>query len=108
MADFKKTIATAKAKVADAETKAFLARREAIDAILEGTVTGGENPRLNGDEGGFEDRPSAARLPSCSRPSRTRVAASRWPSAILDCRCARRRGVRRSGRRDGRLDRTTG
>ena len=35
-------------------------------------------------------------------------AASRWPSAILDCRCARRRAVRRSGRRDGRLDRTTG
>jgi hypothetical protein len=36
MASFKKTIATAKAKVADAETKAFMARLEAIDAILEG------------------------------------------------------------------------
>jgi hypothetical protein len=35
MADFKKTIATAKAKVADAETKAFMARLEAIDAILQ-------------------------------------------------------------------------
>jgi hypothetical protein len=36
MAAFKKTIATAKAKVADAETQAFMARLEAIDAILEG------------------------------------------------------------------------
>jgi hypothetical protein len=34
VASFKKTIATAKAKVADAETKAFMARLEAIDAIL--------------------------------------------------------------------------
>ena len=82
---------------------------EAVIATTVGVgVTGGENPRLNGDVGGLADRPSAARLPSCSRPSRTRDAASRWPSAILDCRCARRRRVRRSGRRDGRLDRTTG
>ena len=29
-------------------------------------------------------------------------------SIILDCRCARRRAVSRSGRWDGRLDRTTG
>jgi hypothetical protein len=36
--DFKKTIATAKAKVADAETKAFMARLEAIDAILQGAT----------------------------------------------------------------------
>jgi deoxyxylulose-5-phosphate synthase len=35
MTDFKKTIATAKAKVAEAETKAFMARLEAIDAILQ-------------------------------------------------------------------------
>ena len=38
MTDFKKTIATAREKVADAETKAFAARLEAIDAILEGTT----------------------------------------------------------------------
>jgi hypothetical protein len=38
MTDFKKTIATAKAKVADAETRAFMARLEAIDAILEGAT----------------------------------------------------------------------
>ena len=38
MSAFKKTIATAKAKVADAETKAFMARLEAIDAILEGAT----------------------------------------------------------------------
>ena len=37
-ASFKKTIATAKAKVADAETKAFMARLEAIDAILQGAT----------------------------------------------------------------------
>ena len=43
------------------------------------SVGGGEIPRIDGDVGGFEDRPSAARLPSCSRPSRTRGAASRWP-----------------------------
>jgi len=36
MANFKKTIATARAKVAEAETKAFMARLEAIDAILDG------------------------------------------------------------------------
>jgi hypothetical protein len=36
MPDFKKTVATAKAKLADAETKAFTARLEAIDAILQG------------------------------------------------------------------------
>ena len=35
---FRKTIATAKAKVADAETKAFMARLEAIDAILQGAA----------------------------------------------------------------------
>jgi hypothetical protein len=34
MADFNKTIATAKAKVAKAESLAFAARLEAIDAIL--------------------------------------------------------------------------
>jgi hypothetical protein len=38
MPDFKKTIATAKAKVADAETKAFMARLEALDAILQGAT----------------------------------------------------------------------
>ena len=35
MADFKKTIATAKAKVAKAEIEAFKARLEAVDAILQ-------------------------------------------------------------------------
>jgi hypothetical protein len=35
MASFKKTISTAKAKVAAAETRAFMARLEAIDAILQ-------------------------------------------------------------------------
>jgi hypothetical protein len=35
MVTFKKTVATAKAKVADAETKAFMARLEAIEAILQ-------------------------------------------------------------------------
>ena len=35
MTAFKKTIATAKAKVAEAELEAFAARLEAIDAILE-------------------------------------------------------------------------
>jgi deoxyxylulose-5-phosphate synthase len=35
MANFKKTIATAKAKVAKAENEAFAARLEAIDAILQ-------------------------------------------------------------------------
>ena len=35
MPDFRHTIATAKARVADAETKAFMARLEAIDAILQ-------------------------------------------------------------------------
>src|SRR5271169_1766052 len=35
MADFKKTVATAKAKIADADTRAFMARLEAIDAILQ-------------------------------------------------------------------------
>ena len=38
MASFKKTIATAKAKIADAETKAFKARFEAIEAILHGAT----------------------------------------------------------------------
>ena len=36
MANFKKTIATAKAKVAEADVKAFQARFEAIEAVLEG------------------------------------------------------------------------
>jgi hypothetical protein len=36
MPSFKKTIATARAKIADADTKAFMARLEAIDAILQG------------------------------------------------------------------------
>jgi hypothetical protein len=35
MANFKKTVATAKAKVAKAESLAFAARLEAIDAILQ-------------------------------------------------------------------------
>jgi hypothetical protein len=35
MANFKKTVATAKAKVAKAEIEAFNARLEAIDAILQ-------------------------------------------------------------------------
>jgi hypothetical protein len=39
MADFKKTIATARAKVDDAETKAFMARLDAIDAILQGATS---------------------------------------------------------------------
>ena len=38
MADFKKTIATAKAKVAKAEIEAFKARLEALDAIIEGAT----------------------------------------------------------------------
>jgi hypothetical protein len=38
MADFKKTIATAKAKVAEADAKAFQARFEAIEAILQGAA----------------------------------------------------------------------
>ena len=38
MPSFKKTIATAKAKIADADTKAFMARLEAIDAILQGAA----------------------------------------------------------------------
>jgi hypothetical protein len=36
MADFKKTTATAKAKVAQAEIEAFKARLEAIEEILQG------------------------------------------------------------------------
>lgn len=36
MSNFKKTIATAKAKIADADTRAFMARQEAIDAVLQG------------------------------------------------------------------------
>jgi hypothetical protein len=36
MANFKKTVATPKAKVAKAESLAFAARLEAIDAILQG------------------------------------------------------------------------
>ena len=35
MADFKKTIATAKARIAKAEIEAFKARLEALDAILQ-------------------------------------------------------------------------
>jgi hypothetical protein len=38
MTGFKKITATAKAKVAEAETKAFIARLEAIDAILQGAT----------------------------------------------------------------------
>jgi hypothetical protein len=38
MTNFKKTIATAKAKIADADTKAFMARLEAIEAILQGAA----------------------------------------------------------------------
>ena len=37
-ASYKKAVAAAKAKVADADTKAFMARLEAIDAILEGAT----------------------------------------------------------------------
>jgi hypothetical protein len=36
MANFKKTVATARAKVAEADAKAFQARFEAIEAILQG------------------------------------------------------------------------
>ena len=36
MADFKKLVATAKEQIAKAEARTFLARMEAIDAILEG------------------------------------------------------------------------
>jgi len=83
--------------------------RLAVRKPLRTGVGGGEFPRIDGDVAGYG--PSSfcgeAGRP-CSRPSRTRGAASRWPSAILDCRCARRRAVCRSGRRDGRLDRTTG
>ena len=38
MANFKKTIATARAKVAEADAKAFQARFEAIEAILQGAT----------------------------------------------------------------------
>jgi hypothetical protein len=38
MADFKKTVATTKAKVAKAESLAFAARLEAMDAILQGAA----------------------------------------------------------------------
>jgi hypothetical protein len=38
MPSFKKTIATAKAKIDDAETQAFMARLDAIDAILQGAT----------------------------------------------------------------------
>ena len=38
MADFKKTIATARAKIADADTRAFMARLEAIETILQGAT----------------------------------------------------------------------
>jgi hypothetical protein len=38
MADFKKTIATAREKVTDAEAKAFMARLDAIEAILQGAT----------------------------------------------------------------------
>jgi hypothetical protein len=37
MPSCKKTIASARAKIADADTRAFMARLEAIDAILPGT-----------------------------------------------------------------------
>ena len=38
MANFKKTIATARAKVAEADAKAYQARFEAIEAILQGAA----------------------------------------------------------------------
>jgi hypothetical protein len=38
MADFKKTIATARAKIADADARAFMARLEAIETILQGAT----------------------------------------------------------------------
>jgi hypothetical protein len=38
MANFKQTIATARAKVAEADAKAFQARFEAIEAILQGAA----------------------------------------------------------------------
>ena len=38
MANFKKTIATARAKVAEADAKAFQARLEAIETILQGAT----------------------------------------------------------------------
>jgi hypothetical protein len=38
MPAFKKIIAAAKAKVADAETKAFMARLDALEAILQGAA----------------------------------------------------------------------
>ena len=38
MTNFKKTIATARAKVAEADAKAFQARFEAIEAILQGAA----------------------------------------------------------------------
>ena len=40
-------------------------------------------------------------LAPCSPPSSTPRAAPRWPSAMLDCGCARRLGVIRPGRRNG-------
>ena len=76
------------------------------------SVSGGEKARLNGAHpaslsraadgmgpgsdltdrrsGELRCRPTAARVPSCSRPSRTLRAAARSPAAILDRRCARR------------------
>ncbi len=42
-----------------------------------------------------------ASVPACSRRSRTLRAAARWPSAILDRRCACRHAERRSGRGTG-------
>jgi hypothetical protein len=38
MPNHKKTVATAKAKIADAEAKAFMARLEALEAILDGAA----------------------------------------------------------------------
>jgi hypothetical protein len=38
MTDFKKTVATAEAKIADAEAKAFMARLDALDAIMQGAT----------------------------------------------------------------------
>jgi len=62
------------------------------------TLSGGENPRING-EGGWS--------PFCVDGAVVLVAvkdacraASRWPSAILDRPCARRHG-RSAGRDDG-------
>jgi hypothetical protein len=61
-------------------------------------VSGGENPRLNGEVGlSAFCVEGAVVLVAVKDACR---AASRWPSAILDRPCARRHG-RRAGRGDG-------